>query len=66
MQGQQNIATLLYTIFTQQGKETTPPWEYANETKAEFIILYFADIRQQYEDKVKTARERIIKRSNSF
>ena len=55
----------LYNLYI-QGKEKTSPWEYANETKAEFIILYFADIRQQYEDKVKTARERIIKRSNSF
>ena len=55
----------LYNLYM-QGKETTPPWEYANETKPEFIILYFADVRQQYEDKVNTVRKQIIKRSNSF
>ena len=55
----------LYNLYI-QGKETLSPWEYAKQTKAEFIILYFADIRQQYEDKVNDARKQIIKRSNSF
>jgi len=60
-----------YTSYTMyklyiKGKETVAPWDYLKMSKAEFIILYYADIRQKYEDNLKKLRSRIITRSNSF
>jgi hypothetical protein len=55
----------MYNLYL-QGKETITPWEYINETKFNFIILYFEDVRSQYKDKLNNIRNKIIKRSNSF
>jgi hypothetical protein len=55
----------MYNIYN-NGKKMKPPWEYFNESKAEFIMLYFADVRQKYDDNLKYTRTHIIKRSSSF
>ena len=55
----------MYKLYN-EGKQTITPWEYINETKSEYIILYFNDIRQQYDNRLKYTRDKIIKRSNSF
>ena len=55
----------MYNIYI-IGKEPEAPWDYLQLSKAEFIMLYYADVRQQYEDNIKYTRTCIIKRSISF
>ena len=46
--------------------ENIPPWTYLNISKQEFIILYFQDVRQEYNDRYLGLRHKILRRSNSF
>jgi len=55
----------MYNIYI-KGKEMDAPWDYLQQSKVEFIMMYYADIRQRYEDMVKYTKNRIIKRSNSI
>ena len=46
--------------------ENISPWTYLNISKQEFIILYYQDVRQEYNDRCLGLRHKILRRSNSF